>query len=151
MRLMYFIGLLILSNTILAQNHHFYHYSLRDGVPQSQVTALSVNNKGELLLGTWGGGISSYNGYEFTKNQKNLANDFVNVIKTYGGETYVGTQYGLTVYDETKSKSFTLGNGLDAQIVYDLIPFKDSLLIASSNGLFVKKGESIKKIEVDLI
>ena len=60
------ICLILLPNyQSIAQQYSFKNYSLEEGLPQSEVFSLIQDKKGNLWLGTNGGGISRFNGTEF--------------------------------------------------------------------------------------
>ena len=47
-------------------NLSFQHYSVEEGLPQSQVHTMIQDSRGLLWIGTIGEGLSKFNGKEFT-------------------------------------------------------------------------------------
>ncbi len=59
------LTLLLLTVASFAQHYSFTNYSLEEGLPQSEVSSLIQDTKGNLWLGTNGGGLSRFNGKKF--------------------------------------------------------------------------------------
>jgi ligand-binding sensor domain-containing protein len=55
----------IISLGLNAQRYSFISYSNQDGLPQSQVTSITQDDKGYLWVGTLGG-LAKFNGKRFT-------------------------------------------------------------------------------------
>lgn len=80
-----------------AQKYSFSHYDIEDGLIQSQVNYLSLDNQHRLWIGTLGGACR-FDGKEFTPytRQNGLPTSFVNTVFTdKAGHTWFGTQSGL--------------------------------------------------------
>ncbi len=57
-----------LFSTILEAQNHFYstrNYTVKNGLPQSQVSTLLEDKNGYLWIGTHGGGLARFDGREF--------------------------------------------------------------------------------------
>ena len=74
------------------------NFTTGDGLAGNTVTAIAVDFDGTLWIGTWGGGVSRYDGLKFTSYTSNdgLSSNFV---------------YSIAV-DSRNSKWFGTGNGL---------------------------------------
>ena len=48
------------------QQYNFLNYSVGDGLPQSQIYAIHEDSRGYLWFGSYGGGISCFDGINFT-------------------------------------------------------------------------------------
>ena len=83
-----------------AQPYGFLRWSVEDGLPQSQVTALAQDERGYLWVGTNGGGLARFDGADFKPYgiRDGLADNFVRgVVTNQEGDVYVFTRRGLSV------------------------------------------------------
>lgn len=90
----------------MAQEYHFQHYDIFSGLGQSQVTDIEQDRYGYMWFSTRGGGLSRFNGKEFTNFRKedNLpANNVLSLEIDAQGLMYVGTPFGLAIYDGKKT------------------------------------------------
>ena len=98
-----------------AQPHGFLTWSVEDGLPQSQVTALAEDERGYLWVGTNGGGVARFDGADFKTFgvADGLADNFVRGLSLGpGGALYVLTRRGLAVMHPDSA-------GFDVQFVED--------------------------------
>jgi ligand-binding sensor domain-containing protein len=101
------ICLLLLPFVGLTQQYNFRNYNVEDGLGQSQVYAAHQDKMGNLWLGTRGGGISVFDGFEFKSytDQDGLPNNIINDIEEDSkNRIWIGTNSGLCFYD---GKNFT--------------------------------------------
>ncbi|WP_298514195.1 two-component regulator propeller domain-containing protein [uncultured Kordia sp.] len=82
-----------------AQNDQLRAYTLKDGLPQSQVNAIAQDQLGYLWIGTQGGGIARFDGASFTVwNEKNgLGSNFIQALAFHKNVLLIGTRQGLSV------------------------------------------------------
>lgn len=73
--------ILLFSLKLSAQSYNFTNYSLKDGLPQSQVMVIFQAKDRTLWLGTFGG-VSNFDGRQFTSYSKadGLGSNSVNCI-----------------------------------------------------------------------
>src|SRR5690349_13460809 len=66
-RLVWLIFLIVGSSSsmLLAQQYSLLQYTVVDGLPQSQVNAMTEDKLGYLWIGTQGGGLAQFNGLDF--------------------------------------------------------------------------------------
>ena len=85
---------LVVSQALAAQSYGFLNWSVEDGLPQSQVTALTQDARGYLWVGTHGGGVARFDGRNFKTFDvaDGLADNFVRGLAA----DPVGTVYALT-------------------------------------------------------
>lgn len=170
--LLYFLFSIVIW-PLFAQEYSFVQYSVEDGLPQTQVYALSSDDQGYLWLGT-AGGAAKFNGKEFkhygTSNA--LVDNNVSDVKQYGGYTWIFTNKGVTrisgkevvTYDlidalkggyvstagfRSKTNSLIIAN--KDELVYE-IQLDESgglLLETSSEVLLSSEYENIRKIYED--
>ena len=96
----YFFPLLIFINIQLtAQNSQLRSYSIEDGLPQSQVYDIVQDDIGYLWLGTQGGGLSNFDGTNFSVwNENNgLLSNYIHALHTSNDSLYIGTDRGLSI------------------------------------------------------
>lgn len=96
-------------NYSVAQSYFFKNYSVDDGLPFVQVSAIYQDSKGNLWTGGYGG-LSKFDGYTF-KNftpHEGLSNYFVtSIAEDNYGNIWIGTINGINKYD---GKKFTTYN-----------------------------------------
>jgi ligand-binding sensor domain-containing protein/signal transduction histidine kinase len=91
----------------VAQVYHFQHYDIFSGLGQSQVTDIEQDRFGYIWLSTRGGGLSRFDGLHFTtfRKEDNLpANNILSLEIDAQGLMYMGTPFGLSVYDGKKTR-----------------------------------------------
>ena len=90
--------LLALSYSLQTQVLPFEILSLKEGIPQSQITTLAQDNEGYLWVGTWGG-LARFNGSEFKSFfiQDGLRSSRIHELLVAGdGTVWVATDGGLS-------------------------------------------------------
>lgn len=90
---------------VFAQRYNFVNYSVEEGLPQSQIYSMYEDNRGYLWFGTFGGGLSRFDGISFENynEEQGLACNFVrSIAQTHNGNLLVGTDEGLFVFFHDK-------------------------------------------------
>jgi len=85
-----------------SQQFKFQHYSIEEGLPQSQVYAMIQDSRGLLWIGTKGGGLSKFNGKEFTTftKEEGLSGDKIYALfEDSKHNIWIGTGDGVTHYN----------------------------------------------------
>jgi diguanylate cyclase (GGDEF)-like protein len=172
------LALLVLAAPIRAQVLPFEVMGLKEGIPQSQVSALAQDREGYLWVGTWGG-LSRFNGSEFknffledglhsTRIQELMAaSDGTLWVATVAGVSlwrdhrlekledpsvstvrcralaedprrriWIGTDNGVAVFAKGKFSLLHPGAGGKGPKVYDVIAYREGMLVAADNGLW---------------
>jgi ligand-binding sensor domain-containing protein len=135
---------LVVSNAS-SQNKQLRAYTLEDGLPQSQVYAITLDTKGYLWIGTQGGGIARFDGNDFNVFNKNngLASNYIQTIKASNDTLYLGTKKGLSV------KVKEVFHNIDCPQVNEILKFGHTIYLLTDNGLYkLSKNLSIEKIEL---
>ncbi|MFK7749245.1 MAG: two-component regulator propeller domain-containing protein [Kordia sp.] len=116
----------------VAQNDQLRAYTLKDGLPQSQVNAITQDELGYLWIGTKGGGIARFDGISFKVwNEKNgLGSNFINTLTFYKNTLLIGTNQGLSV--RTKN-TFT---NYESPRIYDIETVNDNIFLATRKGIY---------------
>lgn len=119
-----------------AQEYSFVQYSVEDGLPQTQVYALSADEQGYLWFGT-AGGAARFNGKEFKHfgTSNGLVDNIVSDVKQYAGYTWVFTNKGVTRISGREVVTYDLTDALRGSYV-SAAGFRtatNTLLLANKN------------------
>lgn len=141
----------------VAQVYHFQHYDIFSGLGQSQVSDIEQDRFGYIWLSTRGGGLSRFDGLHFTTYRKedNLpANNILSLEIDAKGLMYIGTPFGLSVYDGKKTRPVRSPNREPytvSSVIGDLKGNVYAICNASQIGqlvddslIFLKKNNSIR-------
>jgi len=92
-----------------SQKYSFVQYSVKDGLAQTQVYAISSDDEGYLWFGT-AGGVSKFDGENFNNysSANGLVNNVVIDIKSHQGYTWIITSKGITSIKGNQINSFDL-------------------------------------------
>ncbi|MCK8480393.1 ligand-binding sensor domain-containing protein [Psychroserpens algicola] len=118
--------------TLYAQNKQLRAFTLEDGLPQSQVYAISQDDKGYLWLGTQGGGLACFDGNNFKVFNENhgLGSNYINALTTINNSVYIGTKRGLTI--KLKSKFLNI----ELPEVTKISQINGDILILTKAGMY---------------
>ena len=135
-----FIVLLWWSTIACAQNYHFKHYGVEDGLAQSSVNHFTQDRFGYLWIAT-AGGVSRFDGQDFVSYglPEGLASNYVNqLLETKSRQLAFATYDGLSLYDGTAFQNFQAisqqGKPLEVSRIFE---HRDGrlLLLAGANNL----------------
>lgn len=139
-------------------NEKISHYSIESGHLNSNfISYLHENSKGEMMIGTWGGGFSIIRpdgGYETISEANGLSENKVRCIGSdKEGNLWVGTnQNGLSCY---RGKQFELflksKDGTNTQIGAILQDKKGNSWMGSINGIYFMPAGSTQQKKIDFI
>jgi ligand-binding sensor domain-containing protein len=90
----------LLSAVTCAQRYNFVNYSVEEGLPQSQIYSMYEDTHGYLWFGTFGGGLSRFDGIDFKSynEEQGLTCGFVrSIAQDAYGNILAGTDEGLFV------------------------------------------------------
>lgn len=130
---------------IQSQNKQLRAYTLEDGLPQSQVYAMTFDIKGYLWLGTQGGGLARFDGSNFSVFNKTqgLASNYIQAIKTSNDTLYLGTKKGLSVKLKEKFHNINIPQ------VNEILRFDQITYLLTNNGLYkMKNNLYVEKIQL---
>jgi len=137
------ICLILIPFVGLSQQYNFRNYNVEDGLGQSQVYAAHQDKMGNLWLGTRGGGVSVFDGFEFKSftDQDGVPNNIINDIEEDSkNRIWIGTNSGLCYYDDKKFTQIGFGE-LKSAVVRDLfITESNEVYFASNKGVFKVNG-----------
>ncbi|MGM9476559.1 ligand-binding sensor domain-containing protein [Pedobacter sp. GSP4] len=133
---------MLFSLRLSAQSYNFTNYSLKDGLPQSQVMVIYQAKDRTLWLGTFGG-VSNFDGKEFTSYSKadGLGSNSVNsIVEDNDGQMLFGTEMGINVLK--KGKISTLFSG--REVTHLVKDKKGTVWGLTSRKLFkIEKGKLV--------
>ncbi|MEZ4844708.1 MAG: two-component regulator propeller domain-containing protein [Bacteroidia bacterium] len=142
--------LLLMAVLANAQQNHFRHFSLEEGLPQSQVFDVLHDSRGFIWAGTRGGGLARFDGKNFKTYQtkQGLINNFVNCIyEDAKHDIWVGTQSGISVFNGLNFKNYQISKSNEIRI-YCFLELDKKMLVGSSNGLYVFENEKFTRINL---
>lgn len=118
---------------------HFSVFTTDDGLGLDNITSSLLDSSGNLWFGTWGGGISKFDGISFTNftTAHGLSNNLVHCLaEDAEGNIWIGTEGGgLSIYDGFSFTTKTKSDGLANDVVYGITPdSKGNIWIAAGNG-----------------
>lgn len=135
------------------QNYSAQHYSLDDGLPQSQVSAIYQDPRGILWLGTYSG-LSRFNGnqWQLFTISDGLARGHITHLGGDGkGLIYIGfSQMGMQVFDGKKFLTFPGFEGKTLGIVQTF--FNDGpgkMWVGATKGLLYLDNGQIQRFTTD--
>jgi ligand-binding sensor domain-containing protein len=143
-----FIVLMVLlsANFVAAQQFNFKHFSVDNGLEQSQVLTMIEDNRGYIWMGTWGGGLCRYDGIEFASynNSDGLVNNFIlSIYEDSETNLWVGTKNGLSKYNGLVFETIPFNNGT-RMVIGDIVEDNNGIIwLGTNNGLFTYDGKTM--------
>ena len=130
------------------QNFKFKHYSVEEGLPQSQVYALLEGSNGYLWLGTKGGGLTKFNGKKFTSLTTDdglISNQVFALFQDSQDQIWIGTNRGVSTYNGIEFTNHELP--VESPVISSIIEDNSGTIwVASHLGLFYKKGNDWSRV-----
>ena len=134
-----------LFSTILEAQDHFYstrNYTLKNGLPQSQVSSLLEDKNGYLWIGTHGGGLARFDGREFkvyTTLDGLLNNQIVGTQMDHQDNLWILHLRGLTKYDGRNFEKFEApANVVSSKQMWKMYEVGDTLFVLSARNRITK-------------
>jgi ligand-binding sensor domain-containing protein/two-component sensor histidine kinase len=132
-----------------AQSYSFINFSVAEGLPQSQVSAIVQDKKGYLWVGTMGG-LGRFNGVSFQNFSTNngLLNNRITSLQVVDEQLWVGHEGGVTLLENEKFSRWAFTEENKNISVVAIIPFKNGHVVATNgSGLFfINKQKQIRNI-----
>lgn len=110
MRNIYLLFLLFLTIEGFSQQYNIVNYSVKQGLPNSNVYSILQDGKGYMWYGTEGGGLCRFDGKEFKTytTADGLAGNIVRTIyERKNGELLIGTDKGISIFNGKTFKNIT--------------------------------------------
>lgn len=130
---------LFLSIPIYSQRQNFRHFSLKDGLPDAAISAITQTNNGFIYFATENG-ISRFDGKETINysTSDGLLDNNVNTIVSYKKNgLLIGTHSGLVAFDGNKFINFQEQNGLSNNLVHTIFNNGKEYLIGTNGGISI--------------
>ena len=100
-----FIFFIYFYSSSLAQIYNFKQFSLEEGLSQSQVFDICQDETGNIWFGTYGGGITIWNGIQikYLSIGDGLPSYSITALfSSQNGNIWIGTENGIALYDGNK-------------------------------------------------
>lgn len=123
-----------------AQQYSFINFTNEDGLPQSQVRAITQDSLGFLWIATLGG-VSRYDGYTFENYSildGLLGNQVSSLAVDKNGLVWMGLSGGLNVFDGDTITSFKFNDANRTTIASNIFADQDTLWIVTNSGDLIK-------------
>jgi ligand-binding sensor domain-containing protein len=139
---------------------HFHDLSVLDEkgketYNENYVFAILIDLRGNKWFGTWGGGVSRFDGTRWTNytTRQGLAGNIVYALaRDPSGAVWAGTNHGLSRFDGSGWRSYTRAEGLPGDDVYAIAPSPDGYVWIAQRGGVVQLGpkpvEIMKQVEM---
>lgn len=145
-----FLCSILVIGSVSAQRYSFVQYNTEDGLPQSQVTSISQDDKGYLWVSTLGG-LAKFNGGEFStfSSDNGLLNNRVSTVTFFNGKVWVGHDGGITIIHNETFKTIAFRGDDKSRNVSKIIPFQNHIIVCSNGGgLFEVKGDKLEEVNL---
>ena len=122
-----------------SQQFKFQNYSVEEGLPQSQVYGMIQDSRGLLWLGTKGGGLSKFNGKEFTTftKEEGLSGDQIYALfEDSKHNIWIGTGDGITHYNGITFTKHPISKKKDIVVSAIAEDNKNIIWAATNAGLY---------------
>jgi len=137
-----------LSLCVFSQRYQFELFGVEDGLAQSQVFCIKQDSRGNIWFGTFGGGITRYNGSEFltlTSKEGLSSNTVYDILEDSNGNLWFLTNDGLCRYipPAILSSGENLNNSLDGSNHFTTFKIENGLLDNTGYFLFQDTKQNI--------
>ena len=143
-------GLLLGWTLILGQQPAFRHFGLREGLPQSQITALLEDHQGFIWIGTETGGVARLgaSGFKSFGAPEGLKARLVGaLLEDAQGRIWVASEQGISSIKGDSVMNFGPDQGLPAAPTLSLcFDGAGHLLAGSHAGLFREEGSRFTRV-----
>ena len=134
-----------------AQSYSFLSYSIAEGLPQSQVSCITEDEKGYLWVGTLGG-LGKFNGSTFVNfsAKDGLLNNKITCLNYFSQKLWIGHEGGLSLLQHGKIKKWAFPD-IDKNVkVSAIVQFQKGYVVATNgSGLyFINEKNQIRNIEL---
>ena len=129
------------NGVIKKENDEFQYFFEEDGLAQNSCWAIAEDKNGKLWFGSYGEGISIYDGYKFkTLSAKDrLVHNQITKLFTSGNYMYAGTSDGVSLVDVNtfKVNSLETPSGKELFRVQDFFEYQNQIYVVTyRSGIF---------------
>jgi ligand-binding sensor domain-containing protein len=115
-----------------------------DTYNENYIFSILIDRNGDKWFGTWGGGVSRFNGKTWTNytTKDGLPGNIVySVAEDSLGQIWAGTHRGVSVFNGTSWKSYTMTDGLIGADVFSVVPDPEGKIWLGQLGGVVQMKE----------
>lgn len=123
---------------LIGQELDIKKYSTIDGLSLSQISSIVQLSNGQIVFGTYGGGINIFDGRKFKTFgiEDGISNNSIlSMSLDSNGILWLGTDNGVTRYDGVNPAVYTKVDGLADNAVWFVFPFDDKIWFGTLYGL----------------
>jgi ligand-binding sensor domain-containing protein len=150
-RILTLFWLFLLVINACAQEYSFREFSLKSGLPQSQVTAIHQDEDGFLWVGTLGG-LSRFDGKNFQTFtiENGLLSNRISFLEFISGKLYVGHEGGLSILTRGNEFLSIPSKSYPENLRFShIIQFNGRSLVGSNGkGLFELENNKLKVLKL---
>lgn len=133
---------------LFAQQYNFTNYNVGEGLAQSQVVTLCQDKNGKIWMGTLGGGISVFDGKNFTTigTENGLSSSIIREIyKDKDENLWITFPQGFCTYNGREFQCWDPNSVLGSRRISAVLQDQNGNIWMGTvrSGLFVMKGDSI--------
>ena len=133
------------------QNHKIQNLTVEDGLAHSSCWAIIEDPNHNLWFGSYGGGITFYNGKNFTIFNKNngLVNNFIRKFYIHKNKLFIGTDDGFSIIDINTKKiiNYNQFNNKKNIKVMGFLEYKNENYICTyTDGFWKLNGTKLEQI-----
>jgi ligand-binding sensor domain-containing protein len=146
-------GLPLSTNTGLGTRSRHDLNVMVDGRPSynpNYVFCLYIDDAGTVWAGTWGGGVSRFDGKQWTNltHSDGLAGDIVySITQDKYGAMWFGTQQGVSRYQDGDWQTLGTKQGAGGASIYSLVALPDGDVWAGTRGGVIRIGYGVPSAE----
>jgi signal transduction histidine kinase len=115
----------------------FKWYTRDEGLSSNNVVTIQFDERGDMWLATYGGGINHYDGKVFKAitTEQGLTSNSISAMhySTWYKKIFYGNEYGLGSFQKGLVETIQI-NGAENTSVLSINPYKDSLLLIGTSG-----------------
>ncbi len=129
---------ILITHTLFSQRYSFLTYNTAEGLPQSQVNAITQDKIGYLWVGTLGG-LARFNGKDFVPftKENGLLNNRITFLTFIDDILWIGHEGGVSRMEKGKITKWAFPKDYKTTAVSDIQFYRNKLLIMSNGaGLF---------------
>ncbi len=144
-RLFSFFLFFVLPAFAWSQQYSFVQYSLKEGLPQSQVRSIFQDQRGFIWVGTLGG-ISRFDGRSFVSysRREGLLNNQINsILELQDGRVLAGSSGSVSIVTPLAVKSLVLENFKEAAVNALYQDPSGKIYIGTENGIAFLENDQI--------
>ncbi|MEM1319985.1 MAG: two-component regulator propeller domain-containing protein [Bacteroidota bacterium] len=136
---------------LFAQQYNIRNYSDPQQVGQSQVYALLEDSRSYIWMGTWGGGLTRYDGLNFQNftREDGLLSNYIQALHEDGQQQiWIGTDRGLCRYDGRQFQTISFADGANRAVNSITHAPNGELWIGTLQGLYQLRDSLLHPIDI---